>query len=291
MRSIVAVVVAIFVTGSGVPLNAADAKLSDDIDGGPSDKHTFSLLPKAFQKNPELEMTGFTVMTDYGRTVPPPSPSSPIYYEIHDSGKQLRGDIASDYETPPPAVLSDTLQRSLSAAGYLPAKGGHKPGLMLIYFWGAHDRMDRDMAEKFPERARQYIMERALLVGGKDYAHKLEEELNRPSLVIDKTLKHDFLRDQALEDMYYVVVSAYNYDEVMHHQHRLLWRTTMTVNSRGISMSQGMPALIVMGKDFYGQETKQPMALRRDVHSGTIKLGPLNILETGVSTHANAAQH
>ena len=91
MRSILVLVVVSLAVGSSVQLNAADVKLSDDIDGGPSDKHTFSLLPKAFQKNPELEMTGFTVMTDYGRTVPPPSPQSPVYYEIHDSGKQLRG--------------------------------------------------------------------------------------------------------------------------------------------------------------------------------------------------------
>lgn len=183
------------------------------------------------------------------------------------------------------------LQRSFAAAGYLPAKDAHRPGLMLIYFWGAHDRMNRETAAQFPELARQYVLERALLVGGKDYARKLEEDLNRPSLAMAKTLKDEFLRDQALEDLYYAVVSAYKYEDVMHKEHRLLWRTTMTVNSRGISMDQGMPALIVMGKDFYGRETTQPMALRRDVRSGSIKLGPLNILETGVPERSDAAPH
>jgi hypothetical protein len=182
--------------------------------------------------------------------------------------------------------LSDTLQRSLAAAGYLPAQGPHKPGLLLVYFWGAHDRMTGDTADNFPELARQYVLERALLVGGKDYARKLAEDLDRPSLSMPKTLKEQFLHDQALEDLYYVVVSAYDYAGAAHNQHRLLWRTTMTVNSRGISMIQGMPALIVMGKDFFGRETTRPMALRRDVKSGTVKLGPLEILESGGSVGA-----
>ena len=249
----------------------------------------FSLLPKAFQKNPELEMTAFTVMTDYGRTITPPSAQAPVYYEMNDGGMQMRGDAAGYKDIPSAAVLTDALQRTLAASGYLPAKGEHKPGLLLVYFRGAHERLDRETGENFPDLARRYVMERAILVGGKDYAHKLEEELNRPELNVAPSLKQQFLKEQALDDLYYVVVSAYNYDDALRNQRRLLWRTTMTVNSHGISMNQGMPALIVMGENFYGRETTQPMVLRRDVRSGTIKLGPLNILENGLSVQAPPA--
>ena len=255
--------------------------VAKDAPGDEHLKHSFSLLPKAFQKNPELEMTAFTTMTDYGRTVGPPSANAPVYYEMHDGGMQLRGDATGYSEIPQPAVLLDSLQRTLAASGFLPATKSHRPGLLLVYFRGAHNRMDRDTAEKFPELAIQYVMERALLVGGKEYAHRLEEELNRPSLAIDTSVKHDYLKEQALEDLYYVVVSAYNYDDAAHNEHRLLWRTTMTVNSRGISMTQGMPALIVMGENFFGRETPEPMMVQRDVRSGTVKLGPLNVLEVG----------
>lgn len=252
--------------------------------GEPGDehlKHSFSLLPKTFQKNPALEMTAFTTMTDYGRTVAAPSSGNPAYYEMHDGGMQMRGEATGYNEIPSATELVDTLQRTLADSGYLPAKGKHKPTILLVYFRGAHDRMDRDTADQFPDLARRYVMERALLIGGQDYAHKLEEELNRPSLNIDTSVKHDYLKEQALEDLYYVVVSAYNYEDAAHGQHKLLWRTTMTVNSRGISMKQGMPALIVMGENFFGRETHEPMMVERDVRSGTVKLGPLNVLEVG----------
>ncbi len=252
--------------------------------GVPADEHlqhSFSLLPKAFQKNPELEMTAFTTMTDYGRAVPAPSAGNPVYYEIHDGGLQMRGDATGYSEIPSAAELTDTLQRTLAESGYLPAGGKHKPSILLVYFRGAHDKLDRDTADKFPDLARQYVMERALLIGGKEYAHKLEAELNRPSLNMDTSVKHDYLKEQALEDLYYVVVSAYSYADAAHNEHKMLWRTTMTVNSRGISMKQGMPALIVMGENFFGRETHEPMTVERDVRSGTVKLGPLNVLEVG----------
>jgi len=286
MRSIIPLVFVLLFTGSVLQTKAADAKFTDEIDETGLDHHTFSLLPKAFQKNPELEMTGFTVMTDYGKTLPAASLKNPVYYQIHDGGEQLRGEVTTYSEVPAAPVLRDMLERSLSAAGFQPAKGAQKPALLLNYFWGAHDRMDNDTAEKFPELARTYVIERALLIGGKDYARKLSEELDRPSLVIDHTLKADFLRDQAKDDLYYVVVSAYKLEDVARHKPQLLWRTTMTVNSHGINMVQGMPALIVMGKDFYGRESTKPMALRRDVRSGSVKLGPLEILESGASVSA-----
>lgn len=56
-------------------------------------------------------------------------------------------------------------------------------------------------------------------------------------------------------------------------------------------MNQGTPAMIVMGENFYGGETTQPMVMRRDVRSGTIKLGPLNILENGLSEPAAPPAH
>ncbi|MEO6992715.1 MAG: hypothetical protein ABI273_03705, partial [Lacunisphaera sp.] len=236
MRSIIPLVAVFLLAGSALQTMAATPRSSDEIDESGMDHHTFSLLPKAFQKNPELEMTGFTVMTDYGKTQPVASSQNPVYYQIHNGGEQLRGEITTYSEVPSAAVLADMLGRSLSAAGYLPAKGTQKPTLLLNYFWGAHDRLNSDTADKFPDLARNYVIERALLIGGKDYARRLSEELDRPSLVIDHSRKADYLREQAMDDLFYVVVSAYKFDDVAHHKPNLLWRTTMTVNSRGINM-------------------------------------------------------
>lgn len=259
---------------------------NDDVAQTP--RHVFSLLPKAFQKNPELEMTAFTMVTDYGHTLAPGSLQNPVYYVGRDSGQQSRGDTMGGEHAPAQAVLNDLLQRTLAAAGYLPAKKGNEVGLVLNYFWGSHNRFDADLTGKFPELARQYVLERAVLIGGKAYARKLEDELDSGPFNRDDSLKGEFLKNQALDDLYYVVVSAYNYADLIHNQRHLVWRTTLTVNSRGVSMTQAMPALIVLGENFFGRETSEPMALRRDVRSGTVKLGPLNVLESGFPAPAHA---
>lgn len=242
----------------------------------------FTLIPKAFQRNPTLQMTVFTTVTDYGKGFTPATPDAPQYYELSDKGRQERGTIIAGDAGPSRDELLATLQRSLSATGFQPAGEGHPANVALIWYWGSHNGFDGETMQLFPERARADIMERAALVGGQPYATKFLREFMNGEIDNSLSGKNGYLRAQAVEDLYFVVVSAYATSDLARNEPKLLWRTTMTVNTIGVSMRESLPPLIFTAGDFFGRATTEPIALRRTIRRGTIRLGPMQILQSGV---------
>ena len=66
----------------------------------------FNLIPKPFQKNPQLEMTVYTVMTDFGRTLPTAEPANPVTYVASDHGFMPLGDNVGHQRPPLPAEIT-----------------------------------------------------------------------------------------------------------------------------------------------------------------------------------------
>ncbi len=247
----------------------------------------FNLLPKAFSANPTLEMTVFTEFTDYGRTLPEAAPENPVYYVSHSKGLLSKGLPVGGEYPPAAAEVEQLLHKTLADRGYLPAVGStHPPALALFYFWGTHAGVavnDDFTNGYFPELRRQFIIEHAALVGGPAYAHRVAERLAFGTGPQDRTTKQDYLFYQADHDLYFVVVSAYAYEDVAQNQHRLAWRTTMTVNSVGVSMKETLPPLILTAAKYFGRPTDEAVALQRKVRAGTVTMGPLQIIEDNVT--------
>lgn len=241
------------------------------------------LLPKAFTSNPTIEMTVYSEQTDYGRTLPEASPQNPVYYVAHSSGFHPMGAVVGGEHPPMPEELEQIFRRTLTERGYLPASDqGHPPALMLNYFWGSHAALDQEMALMFRELHEQNTLERALLVGGRAYARELQQEMEFGRTILGVGLKRDFLRYQAAHDLYYVVVSAYDFASVASGERKLAWRTTLTVNAQGVSMRETLPPLIFSGGYYFGRDSGEPVAIRRDLQRATVKLGPLRIIENDV---------
>jgi hypothetical protein len=243
----------------------------------------FTLLPKAFQKNPELEMTVFTEFTDAGRELPLPSPAHPAYYVLHVSGLQERGAPVVLSVFPPPAYLAQLLQRSLQANGYLPApESSAAPSLALFYLWGAHMRLDPDLAAMFPALAGQHLIERARLVGGRTYQRQILNERLYGRTIFANSSKREYLDFQASNDLFYAVVSAYDFAALAKGQHRLLWRTYMTVNAQGVNMGESLPPLIVTAAPYFGRAMTEPGMIMRHVRRDSVIIGPMEVIETDV---------
>src|SRR5690349_15487252 len=51
----------------------------------------FSILPKSLQKNPTIDLTVITEMTELGKKLPPVTPAKPAYYLTKSGGFQQRG--------------------------------------------------------------------------------------------------------------------------------------------------------------------------------------------------------
>lgn len=244
------------------------------------DAFGFSLVPNAFSSNPRLAMTVFTEMTDYGRTLPAASSSSPVYFVAHDHGRRSEGEAIGESVFPTPAGLQETLFRSLAVNGYQPAAAGQAPGLVLIYYWGSHNAMtDLEQISLFREQHQQQILERAMLVGGSAYRAQVGREFSFGYTFADRLPKKAFLFNQVSQDVYFVVVSAYDHAELAAGRRRLAWRTTMTVSTIGIAMRDALPPLVITAGDYFGRETGEPVAIVRRARRGTVTLGPLQIIE------------
>lgn len=239
----------------------------------------FTLIPKAFVKNPSLEMTVNTQLTPFGRSLPEASPEHPVYYIAHDEGYRQMGDTVGGEHPPPPPELERHLIAALSERGYRPATPQSPPSLVLFFVWGSHNAMDREMALMFPEQAFRQQLERSMLIGGSAFRKREDERASFGSGAFDMSAKSDYLHYQALNDLYYGIVSAYDYTALAHNERRLAWRTTMTVNATGVNMTETLPALITSSSFYFGRATDEPVAIIRDVHRGTVTLGPLRILE------------
>jgi hypothetical protein len=123
-------------------------------------------------------------------------------------------------------------------------------------------------------------------VGGKSFVRELNKEESPGGLwsifsFAGREKTRQFLYDQASRDVHYVVVSAYAFDELTRNDRRLLWRTTMTVESIGLSMAKTLEPLVLTAGPYVGHEVPAT-ALRRRVKIGTVELGPVRIIDDDV---------
>ena len=285
MKSIqLAAMFTLFLTAASVhgqtPAVEVPATEAPIIREAPPPLFNFNLIPKPFQRNPQLEMTVFTELTAHGRSLPKASAEHPLHFIAQDQGFRPMGDGVGGQRPPLPAELEGILQKALAEQGYLPfTSAARSPDLVLIYYWGSHYRLDLEMARMFPEMHRQHLLERAVLVGGRAFASDIELQLNFGYLPSDRSLKKGYLFQQADTDLYYVVVSAYDHASVIANAPKLAWRTTMTVNAIGVAMKESLPPLILTAGPWFGREMNETVALRRTVRRGTVILGPLQVIE------------
>ena len=99
-----------------------------------------------------------------------------------------------------------------------------------------------------------------------------------------RSVKNEFLMDQATDSCYFVVASAYDYSSVATHVKLLLWRTRMTVNSRGVSQPQSLPTLIVSAAPYFGRPMENAETLiRRVLRDARVEIGTPTVIEYGAS--------
>ena len=240
----------------------------------------FSILPKSLQKNPTLEMTFNTELTDYGRLLRAASPEHPVYFVEQDAGFHQLGWTVGREQLARGPELASALHTALANNGYLPAATGHPAGLAIIYYWGSHNKPDVDTARDFPLRAWQNTLERAVLVGGKKLAASMSFMMEWGATPADRDDKRLYLIDQTDGDLYYVVASAYDYGALARGERRLAWRTTMTVTSAGLAMGETLPALITSAAPFFGKNMEEPeIGARRVSRDGHIFVGTPTVVD------------
>jgi hypothetical protein len=235
----------------------------------------FQLLPKAFQKSPQLEMTVVTEFTPYGRLLRPVSPNQPAYFVVQPGGYKQLGDTVGGEVPPPPADLERAMIKALATNGFLPAAPpAHFPNLAVFYTWGSHNKISPEMAARFPLLAARHMLERATLVGGRQFMAGINRRLEFGDSILDHNERMDYLTDQADDDLYFMIASAYDYASLAQGKRQLVWRTSMTANARGVALRETILPLIATGASYLGRETDGPeIAMRRISREGRVIIG------------------
>lgn len=287
--------VASLAASAGCIAYAAEKTAAEDVSPrlAKTGAYVFNLLPKSLQKNPYMDMTFHTEYTPYGRTLPSASPEHPVYYALRDAGYRQLGWNGAGETVPDAAALKNGMVKALAKNGFLATDKEHPPGLLIMYFWGTHNRPDDQTAEEFPDQLRKNILERALLIGGKDLADNVNFNMQWGGSRKNNVEKQQYLNEQADEDIYYVVASAYDFTPLAQKgkERKLVWRTTMTVNSAGLMMAETLPPLVASGAVFFGRETVEPEIGSRQIMRETqIKYGEAVILDSNVKLPSKSDQ-
>ena len=276
----------------------------------------FSLLPKSFQKNPRIDLTVITEMTELGKKLPPVTPAKPVYFVTQSGGFNQRGHAPGNEKTLKEADLERLLIHSLATSGYLPAGDPpqHPISLAIVYTWGSHNLLvegDEENPSLSGQMVARNILDRAALVGGEKFAAKLlklfeeadslaiagsarpppdgqavigpeqMEFMNPVNMFRRADSKNDFLVDQTANDVYYVVASAYDYGALLRKERRLYWRTRMTVAAQGVSQEQTLPTLIASAGPYFGKDMPEVEILsKRATPEGKVEIGEAVVVGT-----------
>lgn len=251
----------------------------------------FSLLPKAFQSNPELSITVITEATEEGKKLKPPTTVKPAYYQAVPSGYHQEGHGKDQDKTLSVEHLEKQLKKSLVEGGYLECDKDHPPSLVLFFVWGTHNKLSEDDAvtEMGGQEDIGYrnLLSRAALVGGKEFAEELaaaiEEQSNSASgdmmlnpvyRLMIRSDRNRALMHQIVDDCYYVVVSAYDLAAFARGEKKLLWRTKMTTAAAGVSLAESSSALVAGGGPFFGRWMTEPAIIEKRIsRNGKVELG------------------
>lgn len=241
----------------------------------------FHLLPKSLQSNPELDMTVFTEMSETASGSTPPSAKSPVYYVAQADGFNELGDHIAGEKNLPPAHMDYFVRKALAAGGFEPVPSVEKrPSLMILYRWGSYHAVSAENSSDLPDFADNQTLERARLVGGKKLVAEMAHTMEWGESLLDNTPKKQYLREQAFASCYYVILFAYDYEEMVHGKRRLRWRTNMTVDTRGVSLRETLPVLISSAAPYLGREMREPAITSRQLsRNEKIEIGPTTVLE------------
>ena len=276
----------------------------------------FSLLPKSLQNNPTLDLTVITEVSEEGKKLPPVSPDHPAYYLAQTAGYVQVGDSSGNQKTLSQDDIERLLKKSLAANGYLPATPpAQPPSLVVFYSWGTDNLLNPDDESHSADMVARNILDRAAMVGGAKFAREMAalfqqaaamamanppartdesgnaiggnpvldpgqmEFFNPVYLYKQRNPKNEFLVDQAADDCYYVVASAYDYAAFAHQQKKLLWRTRMTVNARGITQVQSLPTLIASAAPYFGRDMLETEVIVKRARQGEVIIGTPTVVE------------
>lgn len=234
----------------------------------------------------DLEVITVTEMSDSGQFQSPASPDRPHYYIAASLGyRDLGASIAGFSEPPPDKAVVHLISSELAKQGYLPAKSGSTPpSLLLVYTWGTLNAERFYGADpSFPGRQINHAQMMRFLGGRKvGMGDDFFDPLTAPALGLAvQSYEARNLYDVAREDLYVIVVSAYDLESALAKKRRPpLWTTRIAAPSLGFGFSDVVSHMLAIGGQQFGRDTPRPVWVNAsDKFKPNVRLGELQLLE------------
>jgi hypothetical protein len=193
--------------------------------------------------------------TPDGATVP----GSPLAYAAFDGGYIEAGDSIAGDTPPTPEQVGRSLRAALANQGF---QAGTSPAVVLTYHWGVL-RVDRRQI-RVPYGIKSNLEARIELVSTRELGAEVENHIllgeksgqtnsagASPPILVGPA---DTVREDARQPRIFVIVSAYDYEGLLHREAKLLWRVKLSAREQSGEMDQVIPALIAGGAPYFGKD-------------------------------------
>lgn len=260
------------------PRPAASVGSGSDAPSDTWEPNTFSLLPRAFQKNPHLNVMIVTEFTPAGKQLPAADSAHPQYYVLLPGNYTSVGDVVAGEEPPKEQDLENILRHSLAQAGYLPSDAAHPPTLVVHFNWGSWNQLtsltnlasgvgSSQEDDDSDDMQLENFLQRAALVGGTQFAAEVLQHENAGNIQVweESSPKVAFLMSEVRSNRYFVIADAYDYQAALKTQQVLLWRTKISTNAEGVMMNESVPQIVASAGPYLGHPTDGPVRLNRPV--------------------------
>jgi len=187
------------------------------------------------------------------------SQDNPASYIAFDGGYIEAGDPIAG-ETPPTAdQVSQSLHAALAGHGFQAAQG--TPSVVLTFHWGIL-RVDHRQI-RVPYGIKTNLMARIELVSteklgaevenhilGREKGSGINEDVSAPRILAGplETVVQD-----SRQPRIFVVVSAYDYQGLVHREAKVLWRVKLSTLESSGDLQEVIPALIAGGGQYFGK--------------------------------------
>jgi hypothetical protein len=215
-----------------------------------------------------------TDMTPAGRTVTPPTPAKPVYFQGLSLGSKL-GSIPGDV-IPEKRKFDQFIAKILARQGYLPAEPGvHEPTLFLIVQWGY-------LAPRVSDTS--HISYMVWFLGydpNKDIGANWSPNFLGPEVFLRdfRSRVVETIFDTAGEPAYGIIVTAFEYKSASTNHPIAYWQTRVGLAAVGKTMAQALPTMIVAAGPAIGRETASPLLRDADkARQGHVDLGQLKVV-------------
>jgi hypothetical protein len=214
-----------------------------------------------------------------------PQPTASTY-AVFDGGYIEAGDAIAGDTPPTAAQVSNSLRAALANQGFAPSS--NSPAVVLTYHWGVL-RIDH-VQIRVPYGIKTNLMARIELVSTEQLGAEVENHIllrekgtgtndaaASPAMLIGPTKT---VVDQSRQPRIFVIVSAYDYQGLLHREAQLLWRVKLSAREQSGEMDQVIPALLTGGGPYFGKNLPNVQ---------TIEVTPRAAPATGESAAAASA--